>query len=79
MSSTVVVALLRIGDLIQCFPAVSDLKRAFQQDDLILMVQKGMASLAELHPSVDRVIEFDGDEILKALRWKEEWVKQGFR
>lgn len=74
--SVLVIALARMGDLLQCFPAISDLNRQSGANGVALLVQKDVESLARLHPAVRVLISFDGDELLGILRKGEELSPQ---
>lgn len=71
-----VIALARIGDLAQCFPALSDLGRWPGYSGIALLVRKDLVPVAQLHPRVSRVIPFDGDALIGALREGDNWSDQ---
>jgi len=77
MRNSLVIALLRLGDLVQSFPAISDLSRAADGGEVALMVQQDLVPIARMHPGVTQVIPFDGDTLLNATRAKGEWSRQG--
>jgi len=75
--STLLIALARIGDLVQCFPAISDLSRKADDNPVDLMVQNELVPVAKLHPRAGRIISFDGDAFISALRSEKGWVTEG--
>jgi ADP-heptose:LPS heptosyltransferase len=77
MNQSLVIALLRLGDLLQSFPAITDLGRRQMGRGIALLVQKDLLPVAELHPHVDRAIPFNGDELLGALFGDGHWSDQG--
>ena len=48
-----------IGDFITAFPAFRRIKQKFPQAELVVLAAKASLSLAQLEPSIDRVIEFN--------------------
>ena len=78
MERILVIALARLGDLAQCFPAFSDLNRLCGGRGIALLVQKDLVPLAKLHPSARDIIPFDGDVLLGSLKEKGGWSKGAF-
>ena len=72
------IALARMGDLVQCFPAMSDLNRRAGGEGIALMVQKELEPLARMHPAVRDLILFDGDVLLDMLKNGAEWSPSNF-
>ncbi len=77
MDKILVIALARIGDLVQCFPVFSDVNRLTGNEGISVMVQKELLPVAQLHPSVKEVIPFDGDKLLESVRNDGGWSKEG--
>ncbi len=77
MKEILVIALARLGDLVQCFPAISDLGRLPEVNGVDVLVQKDLLPLAKLHPGIRRVIPFAGDDLLSAIQHDTDWIEQG--
>ncbi|MBU0519133.1 glycosyltransferase family 9 protein [bacterium] len=77
MAKALVIALARFGDLLQSFPAISDLHRTSGGHEIALLVPDDLVSLAKLHRCVDEIIPFDGDELLHIMRLDQAAVQQG--
>lgn len=76
MSQAIIIALSRIGDMFQCFPAFSDFNRFIGGKGINVLAQKEYAPVAELHGAV-MAIPFDGDAILNSLRMEKDWAQKG--
>ena len=61
----------------QSFPAIADLSRKHNGRKVSLLVPKELVPLARLHPQVEQIIPFDGDELLHALNNGEYWPDRG--
>lgn len=77
MKNILVIALARLGDLIQCFPAISDLRRLPDTKSVDVLVQKDLLPLAKMHPGIRRAIPFAGDELLAAINSETDWFDLG--
>ncbi|MFH1863070.1 MAG: glycosyltransferase family 9 protein [bacterium] len=75
-SRILVIALARVGDLLQSLPAISDLNRLSGGKGVAVVVQKSLTSLVSSHPAISRVFSFDGDPLLDALK-REGWAVAG--
>ena len=49
----------RMGDLLMALPAVHLLREVFPRAEISVLVQKGLASLLESHPDINRIFEWD--------------------
>lgn len=58
-----VLQMKRIGDLILTAPAMADLRRAFPEAEIVLVVAGGCVDLAECFPSVTRVLRYDAGRV----------------
>ncbi|TKJ40274.1 hypothetical protein CEE37_08075 [candidate division LCP-89 bacterium B3_LCP] len=68
MSGVLVISLARIGDIVQNFPAFSDLQRSAGDGGVYAIVQNDLQELAKMSPALDGVIGFDGNALLDTLR-----------
>lgn len=71
------VMLARIGDLIQSFPAFSDLNRSAGGAGVAVLVQKDLLPIARLYPHLTTAIPFDGDRLIASLRGERGLSKAG--
>jgi heptosyltransferase-2 len=69
----------RMGDLLMSLPAVHEIRRAFPEAELTLLVQEGLRPLLEGHPDIDRLLAWDTKEGVDCGRilqwaWTVRWV-----
>jgi ADP-heptose:LPS heptosyltransferase len=67
------IVLSRLGDLVQCYPAFSDLDRLTDGEGITVLVQKELEVVARMNPCVKDVITLDGDMLMPVLRDQTDW------
>ncbi|MCX6639276.1 MAG: glycosyltransferase family 9 protein [bacterium] len=73
MGNILAIVLSRLGDLVQCYPAFSDLSRLSGESGVTVLVQKDLEKVARMHPCVKDTIPFDGDLLMPLLRQETNW------
>ncbi len=59
MTNILIVKTSSLGDILQCFPVIANLKRAFPDCTIDWVAERGGAPLLEAHPMIRKVLKID--------------------